>query len=807
MGLLIKLQDGDTAFKSLKFGNDRPGGGDSGQPYIKTPIERINSPVNKDFLLRGGINTPLDAAEDVARLTKYFFDFKNPSGLLFTTKQNLLSRTGTKTEASFGPAYGGFSKGIDLKTGNISLNQNNGFFNEGIYTPLSTLAEAGVVAFGGHLNKQGLDPTGLIPGLSIRKYQDVVYDNNREERNFEDPKVPLSLVRKSQNASDRAGRMVVKKTSQDLKTQQELNQGPSQINLSRTSADTSTRNSTLQKSEQIINNFLKKWDAYRDKQAVKKLNRAQSAEDKAIDKSDTLFSQVISAENADKVFNNRLLKLWNGSGLNLSRPSNSISSVLYSYSGGPNSVLGFGNTNIRFATTNDGVTALRTNNLTIEDLNIIRKEPSFQTTQIFGNLYSPNPGVSLIYQEKFKISPFLTNPESIFFTGNPDNDYLEDYNLKSEIQPWIQNFIIPGKSNEDPKTYLTGSQRQPETDLFTFPINASSEFTKITGEEIRLPYEKEGLKSYEYVLGNSVYQPGTLILDKQIEEINTYSQLRINNLSSERGTKTYKPKSPLDKSLDLKVYYDSKSLTRKSKSLLTDFTDLIEFNFTILDPQNPSSPGIVLDFRAYLDSFSDSYSNDWKSQTYMGRAEKFYKYDSFDRSISLGFTIVADNSNNLKEMYSQLNTLASSIAPSYTSQGYMAGVLHKLTVGNYVNKQYGILQGLTFEVTDDTPWQIETDSQLPLYIKVTGIKFTPIHNFRPEVNLVDKTLATNAGGQKYFVPSTGSLNQRYISQKTTYDYISIPEIENPSKPRTQQAQVSVTGNQGTEVGIPLNPSF
>ena len=32
MGLLIKLQDGDTALKSLKFGNDRPGGGSSNQP-------------------------------------------------------------------------------------------------------------------------------------------------------------------------------------------------------------------------------------------------------------------------------------------------------------------------------------------------------------------------------------------------------------------------------------------------------------------------------------------------------------------------------------------------------------------------------------------------------------------------------------------------------------------------------------------------------------------------------------------------------------------------------------------------------
>lgn len=161
MGLLIKLQNGDTQLKSLKFGKDRPSGGDSNQPYIKKGLinDSLNPSLYNDFILRGGILAPLSAAEDVARLTKYFADIKNPTGLLFTAKQNLLSRTGTKTEASKGAGYAG------------------GALNEGAYTPLSTLAEAGIVFAGGHLNKQGIDPTGLIPGLGIKKYQDVIFEN------------------------------------------------------------------------------------------------------------------------------------------------------------------------------------------------------------------------------------------------------------------------------------------------------------------------------------------------------------------------------------------------------------------------------------------------------------------------------------------------------------------------------------------------------------------------------------------------------------------------------------------------------
>jgi hypothetical protein len=147
--------------KSIPFGKDRPGGGSSKQPYIKKGLinDTVNPSLYNDFIVRGGILAPLSAAEDVARLTKYFADINNPSGILFAAKQNILSRTGTKTEASKGNGYGG------------------GTFNEGVYTPLSTLAEAGVVFAGGHLNKQGIDPTGLIPGLGIIKYQDAIAFN------------------------------------------------------------------------------------------------------------------------------------------------------------------------------------------------------------------------------------------------------------------------------------------------------------------------------------------------------------------------------------------------------------------------------------------------------------------------------------------------------------------------------------------------------------------------------------------------------------------------------------------------------
>ena len=131
----MPLIDLKTDLKSLKYGKDTLGGGYSGQPYIQTSIPDSFNGLGprEDFILRGGINAATDSLTDIKRLGKMFIDTKSPNGLLFIAKQQLLSRTAVRTQTS-------------------------GILNEGIYSPLNTLDQAGVVAFGGHLNKQGLNP-------------------------------------------------------------------------------------------------------------------------------------------------------------------------------------------------------------------------------------------------------------------------------------------------------------------------------------------------------------------------------------------------------------------------------------------------------------------------------------------------------------------------------------------------------------------------------------------------------------------------------------------------------------------------
>ena len=190
----------ETKLKSLKFGGDVPGGGSSNQPFIQTAIPGTQTTGQSTAALQNILNklpqqltttagqgtaalqnilnklpqeltratsllatlpgvtdpgiglTALASATDMVRLTKFF---KTPEGLAFVAKQNLLSRIAVNTQAS------GF------------------LLNDYAYLPTSTIAQAGVNAFGGHLNKQGVNP---FLGFGDRYTPDRYYDVVRTEQ-------------------------------------------------------------------------------------------------------------------------------------------------------------------------------------------------------------------------------------------------------------------------------------------------------------------------------------------------------------------------------------------------------------------------------------------------------------------------------------------------------------------------------------------------------------------------------------------------------------------------------------------------
>ena len=158
-----------TNLKSLRYGKDTVGGGNSNQPYVTTKIPESFSKVGKtggpDFLLRGGTLLPKIVANDVSRLTQMFFDFKSPNGPLFVAKQNVLSLTNVNSSKGYIPYKQEESSTVSNVLGAIgSFIQDNLAMNQGVYTPLGTIAQVAGNAVGLHTNKQGLNPLAGIGG-------------------------------------------------------------------------------------------------------------------------------------------------------------------------------------------------------------------------------------------------------------------------------------------------------------------------------------------------------------------------------------------------------------------------------------------------------------------------------------------------------------------------------------------------------------------------------------------------------------------------------------------------------------------
>ena len=614
--------------RTIPFGRDRVGGKDSNQPYIKKGLLNVSldSAFYNDFTIRGGILAPLNALEDVTRLTKYFADIKNPKGILFLAKENILSRIGTKTEASKGLGYAG------------------GGLNEGAYTPLSTIGQALIGFSGGHLNKQGLDPTGLFPGANINKYQDIIAQNQ--------------LERVEDNLYINTNRLIL------LTEPKETNP----------------------------------------------LNQVTSFVTNLLGVSGFQYKPTID--------------------------------TLIQYGGGPGSKLGFGSTKIKYATKNDG------NPLTIFDSknssNLVNANGARYKTWDYSAINSQLLNLDGYTNQDFR---FNLNPEEApsFLSSSPN--YI-DKNIEDNL-----NLGNPGRRNRNRSSYTNGSDGGKALDK----LNAS------------------------YIYKSDV-TPG-----------------RNNPLYKKDG----------------------------------EYSDIIPFIISILnnDNQEKNNPGTYrknMHFRAFIDSFSDSYDADWSPIDYMGRAEKLYKYKGFGRKISMAFTVVAQSREEITAMYDKLNFLASSLAPEYLdslTSGYMAGNIAYITLGEYIYDQPGIITSLTFDIPEESPWEIGIDDdgnrlevddvrQVPHMIKVTGFNFTPIHKFRPEKQTfkndklgTDSTRLLNTGTQRY-------VDQRR-PESTNYDkevqeaYTSNLEKERLRKLEENNAAVARLNPQPkpkpTTTGINLNP--
>jgi len=183
--------------------------------------------------------------------------------------------------------------------------------------------------------------------------------------------------------------------------------------------------------------------------------------------------------------------------------------------------------------------------------------------------------------------------------------------------------------------------------------------------------------------------------------------------------------------------------------------DLIKFRFHILTADGKEK---VLYFRAFLDSFTDNYSGTWNPVKYLGRAEDFQIYGGFQRKISLSFKIAAATRVEMRPLYEKMIWLASATAPTYATGGqFMRGTITKITVGDYIYEQPGVLNSVNYTWNTEYPWEVavtqpeqlgidDFEQELPMVLDCS-IDFTPIHTFTPVTGLKSYiTTKTTEGG-------------------------------------------------------------
>ena len=166
--------------------------------------------------------------------------------------------------------------------------------------------------------------------------------------------------------------------------------------------------------------------------------------------------------------------------------------------------------------------------------------------------------------------------------------------------------------------------------------------------------------------------------------------------------------------------------------------DIIKFRIEAVDNDNPNNSTWMV-FRALITDITDNPNPSWNTINYVGRGEPFYIYNGFERNISFNFQVAAMSEAELKPMWQKLNYLYSNVMPDY-SNNIMRAPYMKMTIGNYMYRQPGVIKGLTYTIDNKSPWEIAiTDPErgegeklyeLPQVLNVQ-MTYAPIHSFLP----------------------------------------------------------------------------
>jgi hypothetical protein len=251
--------------------------------------------------------------------------------------------------------------------------------------------------------------------------------------------------------------------------------------------------------------------------------------------------------------------------------------------------------------------------------------------------------------------------------------------------------------------------------------------------------------------------------------------------------------------------------------------DFIKFFLTgpLLQPGSNKSDDIIV-FRATINSLTDTFSPEWTPVNMIGRADPNYQYGGVSRDLSLDFTVIATDRDELQPIWRKLNALAGYTAPTYDTStiAYRAPWM-RFTIGDLFRQQPAIITSLAYTLHDqETTWEtnIERDPtmvQSPHKVSVS-LGLTLITNELPQKGGRFYTLTSNEGftadgqttaGSSNWLsdflmnPTTTQLDNRYLPTLPPIGLTAKPEVNTDDVASNSGVAVNLNGNGANDVNV------
>lgn len=396
-----------------------------------------------------------------------------------------------------------------------------------------------------------------------------------------------------------------------------------------------------------------------------------------------------------------------------------------SYNGGPKSVYGIGRTIInRYAFTEDKIK--------ITEAYDTAKQKTISGSLSFDPLKEESGFINSLgnYITGSVATPILTSPVviplyGIKFGGLAEEDQFKALSRKQQPKDFLygingsaptstlQNAIGDGEITIIEGSNSTSTPLNPETDIspdkFSVFKTKEDNTTYIGGVRTISPTKSvkasivnvDGFKNVNQL--KKIYETGSMVLAPENKV--DHNGFKTQNVTIDRDPKDLATKKSTP-------FYFNKSKTIPHFDRVD--RDILLVNFDTIDPFTAAKARTVV-FSAYMSGFKYNSNSSWNPIKYVGRSESFYTFTEHKRDVSFNLQIPCFNKTHLLEKHRGLSELQSAGAGQYSSgSNRLGGVITKITLGNYLVDEPGILTSVSFDIPDVSSWDI--DEKLAMYV-------------------------------------------------------------------------------------------